>query len=214
MKNTQLTGLNRFHQRNMKRAAGHDALLVTNPADLTYLTGYDMIWYHLRSLVSCFLIVETAEIVFFDYVGHETIVRTTPAIGEVRWFYREDYKSAAHEIVSGVSAARSGGNRIAVQRWGYCPHADVMDYLIGKLLAADLVVCDGSLLVEEVRLVKTERELSVMRKAAEIADTAMVAAREALVPGVMETEIEAAIMHSMMMNGGGYPGIRTMIGSG
>ena len=47
-----------------------------------------------------------------------------------------------------------------------------------------------------------------------IADRAMRAAREAIAPGVMETEIEAAIMHSTMTQGGGYPGIRTMIGSG
>src|SRR5262249_20284619 len=33
-------------------------------------------------------------------------------------------------------------------------------------------------------------------------------------PGVMETEIEAVVMHSLMREGGGNPGIRSMIGSG
>ncbi len=35
--------------------AGIDALYVTVPADLTWLTGYDMIWYHMRSLTGLLL---------------------------------------------------------------------------------------------------------------------------------------------------------------
>ena len=75
-------------------------------------------------------------------------------------------------------------------------------------------VRDESLLIERIRLVKSPLEIAVIRRAAAIADRAMRAAREAIAPGLMETEIEAAIMHSMMTQGGGYPGIRTMIGSG
>ena len=73
---------------------------------------------------------------------------------------------------------------------------------------------DGSLLVEELRLVKSPREIAHVRRAADIADEAMCAARDAIEPGIMETEIEAVIAESMMKAGGGYPGIRTMIGSG
>jgi Xaa-Pro aminopeptidase len=75
-------------------------------------------------------------------------------------------------------------------------------------------VQDESLLIERIRLVKSPLEISVIREAAAMADRAMAAARDAIAPGVMETEIEAVIMHSMMREGGGYPGIRTMIGSG
>ena len=75
-------------------------------------------------------------------------------------------------------------------------------------------VVDESLLIEWIRLVKSPAEIAVMRRAAAIADHAMVAARDAIAPGVMETEIEAAIMQSTMKDGGGYPGIRSMIGTG
>ena len=37
--------------REALTAADIDAILVTLPADPTYLTGYDMIWRHLRSPV-------------------------------------------------------------------------------------------------------------------------------------------------------------------
>ena len=34
--------------RKALQAAGLDAIYVTAPADLPWLTGYDMIWYHSR----------------------------------------------------------------------------------------------------------------------------------------------------------------------
>ena len=37
--------------REALTAADIDAIFVTLPADLTYLTGYDMIWRHLRGPV-------------------------------------------------------------------------------------------------------------------------------------------------------------------
>ena len=36
--------------RTALSAKGIDAIYVTTPANLTYLTGYDMIWYHTRNL--------------------------------------------------------------------------------------------------------------------------------------------------------------------
>ena len=52
--------------RTALRAAGLDAIYVTVPADLTWLTGYDMIWYHLRNLTGLLVRAASAETVFFD----------------------------------------------------------------------------------------------------------------------------------------------------
>lgn len=70
------------------------------------------------------------------------------------------------------------------------------------------------MLVEQLRLVKSPGEVEIVYKAAKMADRAMLAVMSAIRPGVMETEIEAAAMNSLMREGGGYPGIRSMIGSG
>ena len=53
-----------------------------------------------------------------------------------------------------------------------------------------------------------------MRRAAEIADKAMISARDVLAPGIMETEIHAALTYRMFLEGGSDPALRTMIGSG
>jgi Xaa-Pro aminopeptidase len=53
-----------------------------------------------------------------------------------------------------------------------------------------------------------------MREAGRVADLAMAAARDALEPGLRETDVDAALTAALMGNGCGYPGIRSMVGSG
>ena len=60
---------------------------------------------------------------------------------------------------------------------------------------------DASLLVETQRLYKSPREQEVMRQAAAMGDTALEAARAAMAPGMMETEIEAVMTASLMEQG-------------
>ncbi|MBT7613341.1 MAG: aminopeptidase P family protein, partial [Rhodospirillaceae bacterium] len=88
------------------------------------------------------------------------------------------------------------------------------DDLRARLEAGGATVEDHSFLVEELRFVKSRAEIAVVRRTAAIADNAMEEARDAIAEGVMETELEGIIMASMMKSGGGYPGIRTMLGSG
>ena len=57
-----------FRRRSVSarlRSAGVDAILVTKPADIYYLTGYDMIWFYLEFLTCCVLVAETEEFIFF-----------------------------------------------------------------------------------------------------------------------------------------------------
>ena len=191
-----------------------DALYVTTPANLTYLLGYDMIWYHLRNLTGLLIRADRDDTLFFDAIGHTTIVSTTPEIKEVIWFERESVDTLIEKIGKEFAARGLAKARIATEPWGYSPHATVMSALQQRLRQNGAEILDESLLVERIRLVKSPREIEVMKSAASIADAAMSAARDALKPGIMETEIEAVIMQSMMRAGGGYPGIRTMIGSG
>ncbi len=193
-------------------AAGLDAIYVTNPADLTWLTGYDMIWYHLKNLTGCLVRADRDETVFFDGPSHTTIVSTTP---EIRDCVLMDYgRDHVVQIAEGLAARGLGKARIALQPWNFSPHASIYAELTAALEAGGASVIDGSYLVEELRFVKSAAEVAVVRRTAAIADEAMVAARDAIAEGVMETELEGVIMASMMKAGGGYPGIRTMLGSG
>lgn len=194
--------------------AGIDAIFVSNPADIYYLTGYDMIWYHLRCVSGCLLSAESAELIFFDSPAHKTIVELTPEIREIVWLTGSSFGEDSSEIERAIVDRGYVGKRVALQPWGYSPHASIQKALDAAISDKGVKTCNGSGIVERIRLYKSPAELEVMRKAAKIADEAMIAARDMLKPGILETEIEAAIMSSMMTNGGGDPAIRCMIGSG
>ncbi len=198
--------------------AGLDAIYVTTPANITWLTGYDMIWYHLENLTGVLLRADTGEALFFDSVAHTTIVSTTPEIAEVVWLDGAAVSGTADEaiqvIVDEVGRRGLAGSRIALELWGYAPHASVMTRFKGALEAGGATIEDGWRMLDEVRLIKSPLEIEHMKTAAAIADEAMTAGRDAIRPGLTETQLEGVIVGTMMAAGGGYPGIRSMIGSG
>ena len=198
--------------------ANLDAIYVTTPADLTWLTGYDMIYYNLGTLTGCLVLADSEDVVFFDSLKHVSIVSTTPEIAEVIYLDEQtggDSDTPHVDVI--VREIRSRGlmqSRIGLQQWGYSPHASLMQAFTQKLSDAGATVTDAWQLIEELRLIKSPLEIAHVRQAAQIADAAMIAGRDAIAPGVLETALEAEIVGSMMRAGGGYPGIRSMIGSG
>lgn len=200
--------------RKAMTAKGIEALYVTIPANLTYLTGYDMIWYHMRNLTGLLIRADSDKTVWFDGIGHTTIVSTTPEVHDVVYFQRESSANLLRQLAKEIAARGLARARIALEPWGYAPHGKIMDELEKSLRENGAEVVDESLLIERMRLVKSPAELSVIRAAAALADSGMAAARDAIAPGVMETELEGVIMQTMMRQGGGYPGLRAMIGSG
>ncbi len=195
-------------------AEGIDAIYVTHPENLTYLTGYDMIWNHHRCLTGVLVRADSDATVFFDERAHTTIVSTTPEIREIVWLDDGDFRESIDIIARELEARGLGKAAIGIEKGGYSPHASVTDALEQRVQSLGAKVIDASPLIEEIRFVKSPLEIAHVRKAAAIADEAMAAARDALRPGITETALEGVIMGTMMKAGGGYPGIRTMIGSG
>jgi Xaa-Pro aminopeptidase len=200
-----------------------DAIFVTSPPDLCWLTGYDMSWFHLRCLTGLLVRTDDAKATMFDYVTHEAVTATTPEIEDVVWFKEAGEPSGTAgrtvekdaRIIAGTLASRGlKGGRIAVQRMAFSPHASTIATLEAQLASQGMTAADGSTLVERLRAVKSPREVAIMREAARIADIGMAAAQEVIRPGVRETDIESAAIFAMMREGGGYPALRTMIGSG
>ena len=73
---------------------------------------------------------------------------------------------------------------------------------------------EASELLWRMRRVKDEEELKLMRRAGELADIGMEAAREALKPGVREHEVAAEIAYAMMREGAEGLAFQPIIASG
>ena len=194
-------------------AQGCSGMLVTSPADLNYLLGYDQIWFALDALCSCFLPVD-GDPLFFDNDGHEVLVSVTPEIAEVHYFDRGRVRDHIASLAGEVARRGWARGTIALQPRCYGPHPDHVRAVGRRWEEAGARIADGSDLIEDVRLIKSPREIAVVRQAAEIATAAMALARDSIRAGMTETELEGIIVGEMMKRGGGYPGIRTMIGGG
>jgi Xaa-Pro aminopeptidase len=199
---------------------GIDGILVTGAADVNYLTGYDQIWHSYLNIIGIFLRADEESTLFFDNDGHIVLQSTTPDIEEVVVMPRGAAVSHVPLVAEAIRARGWAKGRIALQPWCYGPHPTLLAAIGERLADATAAggeiaaITDGSTLVEDVRLIKSPRELAVMREAGRVADLAMAAARDVLEPGLRETDVDAALTAAMMGNGCGYPGIRSMVGSG
>ena len=127
--------------RETLAARGWDAIYVTNPADLTWLTGYDMIWYHLKNLTGLLMRADRDEAVFFDSPSHTTIVSTTPEIGDVVYMHYE--REHLPQLVEGIAARGLSKATIALQPWNFSPHGSIYTALTAALALGGARVEDG-----------------------------------------------------------------------
>ncbi len=73
---------------------------------------------------------------------------------------------------------------------------------------------DLSPILDELRLVKSEREISLIRKASQIAAWALIEAMKSTRPGVMEYQLDAAARFVFLTNGAKYEAYPAIVGSG
>ena len=69
-------------------------------------------------------------------------------------------------------------------------------------------------LIDEMRLIKDERELAVLHRAGQISAEAHVRAMQATRPGMYEYEVEAELLHHFIRNGARYPAYESIVAGG
>ena len=73
---------------------------------------------------------------------------------------------------------------------------------------------DVRMLLDEMRLIKDNSEIDIMRRAANISAAAQVRAMRATQPGKMEYEIEAELLHEFRRNGAAGPAYTSIVAGG
>ena len=195
-------------------AKGLDGILMFKQESMYYLTGYDTFGFcffqclYLGADGRCFLLTRAPDL---------RQAQHTSDIKDIKiWVDGEgvnpanDLKQALIEYgVSGKSPAKKLG----------CEYnAYGLSAFYGRILDNGLVeVCelvDASTLISTLRVVKSEAEIKYVKRAAQLADDAMDAAKQTARPGVFEGEILAAMQGAVFKGGGDYPANEFIIGSG
>lgn len=155
-------------------------------------------------------------VLIFPAVGEPTSIIQMPTFLD-GWAAAQDWvtdirprsKTWAHSVAGrlkelGLERGRIGIDGLAgpLDPDGWLPH-DVYRGLCELLPAASILGLDDML--EKIRAVKSEEELAVLRHAAELGDLMLGTCRNTARPGVKECEVYAAMMHTMVANGGEEP---------
>lgn len=202
------------------RAQGFDGIIVADPANLHYLTGYDAWSFYVPQTL--FLPAEGTPLLMLRAMDAVGAWRTATGVAPDRIVgYPEDlvHRSDRHPGEWMADTLREHGltapGRIGVE--GDSAFFSVRTFQ--ALAAVDGWHLDDSAeLVNRVRLVKSPAEIELMRAAGRIASAAMRAALAGLVPGRAQNEVAADVLAAQARGipnaDGDYPAIVPMFPTG
>ncbi|QLG49148.1 M24 family metallopeptidase [Natrinema halophilum] len=205
----------RLHEENL------DAIVVADPANMNYLTGYDGWSFYVHQAVV--VTPDRDEPVWIGRGMDANGARATTHLAEesIR-AYSDDHVHSPHDLhpmdyVAGVLEELAvADGRIGLEMDASYFTAKSYTRLQENLPEAEFA--DATLLVGWVRIKKSEQELEYMREAARISETAMQAGLDAIEAGVPEYEAAAAIYEALITGtedyGGDYPSIVPLMPTG
>lgn len=193
------------------------ALLVTNPKDVGFLTGFLGGDSYLLVPAGTGTSAAAVPTLISDFRYKEE-VEPVEAAGLARLFIRsQSMLEAVAEVLTGFLGSETAGGgtdaRIAVQ----AEHMTIAERAaIGRKLgqggAKRLVDTAG--LLSRLRVVKDEFEIGLIRKAAKIQEAALLAVLPTIKAGQTEMEVAARLEAEMKSRGSSEPGFQTIVAAG
>ena len=203
------------------RDAELDALVVSDPANMNYLTGYDGWSFYVHQAV--LLTLDRDEPVWVGREMDANGARATTELGEesIR-AYSDDHVQSPYDLhpmdffADQLESLGVADARIGLEMDAYYFTAKSYTRIQKNLPEATFE--DHTLLVNWVRIKKSDRELEYMKQAARISENAMRAGLDAIGEGVPEYEAAEAIYSALIDGtdeyGGDYPSIVPLMPSG
>lgn len=184
-----------------------DAVVITDPENLMYLTDYQTTGY---SFFQALVVPLSSEPFMITRALEESNVHARTWVEISRPY--PDTGDAIQMLVQSLREFGLSNKYIGYERNSYFFPAYHQDYIHTTFTDGQLLDCFG--IVEQGRVCKSPVEIEVMRKAARATEAGMRAGYEACQPGVTENEIGAAICSAMFRAGGEPPAVLPYVTSG
>ena len=209
--------------RNTKKRmtdAEIDVLIVSDPANMNYLTGYDGWSFYVPQAVVVSLEAEQPMWIGrgMDANGarHTTFLKEDHIIGYPDDYVQSTVKHPMNFVAEQIRRKGWHNRTIGVEMDAYYFSARGFVELQKDLPQANFK--DGNLLVSWVRITKSDPEIEYMQQAGKICEKVMQTALDKLSPGVRECDAVAAVYQAQMSGtaefGGDYPAIVPMMPTG
>ncbi len=192
------------------QSRGLDGILLFKQESMYYLTGYDTFGY---CFFQCLYLGADGRYFLLTRAPDLRQAQHTSDIPDIRIWVDGEGVDPSADLKKALTDYGVSGKTLGCEYNAYGLSA-----AYGKMLDHGLQgfcsLVDASTLVSGHRVVKSEAEITYVRRAAELADDAMDAAKNTAGPGVFEGDILAAMQGAIFRGGGDYPGNEFIIGSG
>ena len=184
-----------------------ELMLVTTPENVCYLTGFESPGhYYFQAL----LIPREGEPVMVPRRLEDSGVQALTWIEVSRPY--EDHEDPIARLAAVIAEFGWQDRRIGYERDCWFFTAPQQERLLAGCPQATFVDCSG--IVEAGRVIKSDAEVDLMRKAARTTEAGMRAGIEAIAPGVTENDVAAAMHDAMIRAGSEWPAIVPFVASG
>lgn len=199
---------------------GIDVLLITDPANMNYLTGFDAWSFYVHQLL--IVIADEDEPIWVGRGIDASAAAITTWLSRDNIIpYPDDYVQSAlkHPMDFVADIIRHKGRESRVIGAEYdAYYFTAKNYIQLTKQLPDATFIDGTNLVNWIRIVKSETEIKLIERAATIVSETMVKGIERIQAGVRECDVVADIMHKQISGtdefGGDYPSIVPLLPSG
>ena len=199
---------------------GIEVLLVTNPSNMNYLTGYNAWSFYVQQMIILFIDKEEPV-----WLGREmdansakltTFLKEENIISYTDDFVQSEFNHPMDFVADLLKVEGKSEKSIGLEMETHFFSARCLQQL-GKNLP-DATFYDASVLVNWIRLIKSEQEIEYMRKAAKIVEIAMQKGFDTVDVGVRECDVAAEILYAQTKGlescGGDYSAIVPMLPRG
>jgi len=199
---------------------GVDVLVVSQPANMNYLTGYDGWSFYVHQCVLVALDQDEPMWLGRGMDGNGARLTTYLAEENIRQ-YADDYvqslvKHPMHFVADVIKEKGWDKKAVGVEMdQFYFTHRNYVEL---ERSLPDARFVDANVLVNWIRVIKSEAELEFMRRAGKIAEKVMQTAVDSINVGVRECDAAAAIAHAQYAGtpefAGDYPAIVPLMMAG
>jgi Xaa-Pro dipeptidase len=201
-------------------SAGIEILVVSDPANMNYLTGYDGWSFYVPQVV--IVAMEVKEPVWIgrgmDAAGarYTTFLDPENIVGYPDDYVQSTVKHPMNFVADEVKRRGWGGKSIGVEMDAY--YLSARGFVELQKSLPDARFEDANLLVSWVRIVKSPQEINYMQEAGKIVERVMQTAIDTVAPGVRECDAVAEIIRAQIKGteafGGDYTAIVPMMPTG
>jgi Xaa-Pro dipeptidase len=193
--------------RQRMAAQALDVALITTPENICYLTGFESPGhYYFNSLV----VPMSKEPFMSSRLLEASGIQALTWVELLRPY--EDVQDPMQVLSAALAEVGLSNKRIGFEENCWFFTAVQQKRLFAHCPDATFIDCSG--IVEAGRLIKSDHEINLMKRAARTTEAGMQAGIEAVAAGVTEGDVAAEIHYAMIKAGSEWPSIQPFVASG